>query len=434
MTYLGLLLFFVFEYVRIGNYVPGVTALHLNSLIPLSVFTATVFGRGPVSNGDVLKEQNTMLLLLLLGLVAASVAVAAVTMNTLEVFITVLGYTLIYYVIAKQATTLSRIKGIFKVLVGVHLALIALTPQLLTSPDTRHYVASGTFLGDGNDFALSVVMVTPLVLFLLAEAKSITGKTLAAGALILLILAVISTQSRGGTIALGMVALYYWWKSPRKLVTGTGAVIALVAAIAFAPPQYFQRMNSIADYETDGSAQGRITAWRAGTRMMLSNPLMGVGAGQFIVNYTRFTPGEQRWKTAHSIYFLILGELGLPGFLLLIYVIVRNLTVNRRLSKALRARGQPATAPAVRLLACLSASMLAYAIAGAFLSATYYPHMFVFAGLMTAAQRLTLAEQSAPAKVAQPSPGITAARIHGLPASSRQRGRERLITDHGRFF
>jgi len=433
--YYGLLLFFLFEYVRIGNFVPGVEALHLNSVLPLAVFAGTLFAKRPVTNGDVLREPNTWMFGILLGLISASVLVAAVTMNTVETFTTVLGYTLVYYVIVRQATDLRRLKGVFKTLILVHLILIALTPDLIRSPDTRHYLASGTFLGDGNDFALSVVMAIPLVMFLFGDARSLMGRLAAGAALLLLLLAVVATQSRGGTLALGAVGLYYWWKSPRKFVTGGAAVAALAVLLAFAPPQYFQRMNSIASYETDGSAQGRITAWKAGARMMLSNPVLGVGAGQFEVNYTRFAPGEQRWKTAHSIYFLVLGELGIPGIVLLLSLIVRNLSVNRRLSKLLRARGEPATSPPVRLLACLSASTIAYAVAGAFLSAAYYPHLFVFAGLMTAAQRLARADQ--PAAQAVPVAAGTAVntRRPAAPAAARpRRDDRRLVTEHGRFF
>lgn len=434
VIYYGLLLFFLLEYVRIGNFVPGVTALHLNSVLPLTVFAASVFARGPVSNQDVLKEPSTRMFILLLGLIGASVLVAAVTMYTVETFITVLGYVLIYYVIVRQATTLSRIKGLFIVLVLVHLILLALTPEMLTDPNTRHYVSSGTFLGDGNDFALSVTMAIPLALFLFGEAKALYGRILAGVALLLLVLAVVATQSRGGTLALASVGVYYWFKSPRKVVTAAGVVIALAAALTFAPPRYFERMNTIATYETDGSAQGRIQAWKAGTAMMLSNPVFGVGAGQFSGSFPQFAEGETGWKTAHSIYFLTLGELGLPGIVLLLSIIIRSLSANQRASRRLRARGEPSTSRSTKLLSCLSASMIAYGVAGAFLSATYYPHMFVLAGLMAAGRRLTHAEISeARHAVRAPTAAAPPMRAANVRPPLRSHGAA-LIPGHGRFF
>jgi short subunit fatty acids transporter len=41
-----------------------------------------------------------------------------------------------------------------------------------------------------------------------------------------------------------------------------------------------------------------------------------------------------------------------------------------------------------RLMVALSASVVAFATGGAFLSALYYPHIFVLAGLLTASRRI----------------------------------------------
>ena len=60
-------------------------------------------------------------------------------------------------------------------------------------------------------------------------------------------------------------------------------------------------------------------------------------------------------------------------------------------------------APTRQLLASLSASVIAFATGGAFLSAVYYPHMFVIGGLLVAGRRVVrsrLAEERAPAPVA----------------------------------
>jgi len=43
-----------------------------------------------------------------------------------------------------------------------------------------HYIASGSFLGDGNDFALSVNLVIPFCLFLVFEASKVRSKMVAA--------------------------------------------------------------------------------------------------------------------------------------------------------------------------------------------------------------------------------------------------------------
>jgi putative inorganic carbon (HCO3(-)) transporter len=408
MIYYGFLLFIVLEYVRPATFVPGLNSLHLNSVVPIAVIVGSFIASGPVSRTTVAKETNTKVILFFLGLIVMSVLTADVTFYAFEVFKTILGYVFIYWVIATQITTDRRLKGVFLTLVFVHVALAALTPQMFTDPDARHYLSSGTFLGDGNDYALSVNVAIPFCLFLMYDASTKRHKLLYGGFLLLLVLCVVATKSRGGTIALGCVGVYYWLKSHRKLLTASLAAVVLAIVLVYAPPSYFERMGTISSYQ-DGSSQGRLTAWTAGMHMALDHPLLGVGAGHFPVKFgVEYRPAgaHMPWLTAHSIYFLILGELGLPGIGALIFFFGSNFVANRRLIVRLTKQASPESRRHAQLLAALSASLLGYAIAGAFLSAAYYPHMFVVAGLLVSGRRLAragLAEVLAKAPAAAPA-------------------------------
>jgi O-antigen ligase len=148
-------------------------------------------------------------------------------------------------------------------------------------------------------------------------------------------------------------------------------------------------METVKDYETEGSAKGRLDAWAAAVRMAGDHPVLGVGSGHFGMMYSnRYRPPDyeadtMRWLTAHSIYFLTLGELGLPGVLFLFAMIVGNLRTNGRRLREIDRIPDDARETQRRLLVCLSSSMIAFAVGGAFLSAIYYPHIYVIAGLMT---------------------------------------------------
>jgi probable O-glycosylation ligase (exosortase A-associated) len=408
MIYYGILLFFILDYVRPTSYVPALMVLHLNSLVPLMVAVGSFSDSGPVKNADLLAEQTTKLFIFFLGLIAFAMVWVDVTSYAYAMLIAVLGYVLIFWSIAKQTTNLERIKGIFKTLIFVHVLVAALNPQMLTEPEVRHYVASGAFLGDGNDFALSVNVVIPMALFLFFDAKKKLHRVFWGSALALMVLCVVATQSRGGTIALAAVGFYYWLKSKRKGAMAAVAAVAVVLVLIFAPSAYFDRMNTISTQE--GSAQGRIQAWGAAVEMMASNPLLGVGAGHFAVKYgAEFSHASGTpWHTAHSIYFLILGEYGLPGIILLLTLIIGNLVANKRVAEELRRTDPSEDTTQTRLLASLSASMLAFATAGAFLSAIYYPHMYVLGGLLIAGRRIARELQpSATPAVRQAAPAVT---------------------------
>lgn len=414
IAFFGLLLFFVLDYIRPTSFVPALQVLHLNSLVPLAVVLLTLIRRPrPADSLAADEPSNVRMVVGLFGLIVASAAFADVTERVFNVATVVVGYTAISWAITEQVSSLERLKTVVKVLLVVHLVVAAMNPVMFTDPDGRHYLATGAFLGDGNDFALSVNLVVPLCLFLMADARSGTRKVLWALAFIVCIASVVLTKSRGATVALVCVGAYYWTKSDRKITLLAGAVLVVGMIVALAPPSYFERMSQIADSQ-EGSAQGRIQAWWGGTRMALDYPLTGVGAGHFPIAYgtTYRLSQDIPWQTAHSIYFLALGELGFPGLGLLLAIIIRNLRANSRLISKLEGLPGDPYANERQLIVALNASLIGFASGGAFLSALYYPHIYVLAGLLTAARRLVRERIAAPG-AAIASPGRLPAPVPG---------------------
>ncbi len=172
MIYYALLSFFVVEYVRPGAYVPGLDALHLNSLVPLTCIIGTLVMKTPVSSGEFFAEWNTKIMGALLGLLVVSTLFATVTMYAYSVMTTVFAYILIYWILVRQVGDVRRLKGVFITLTAAHIIIAALNPAVFSPPaNTRVGINSGSFLGDGNDFSLSVNICIPLCLFLMAESK-----------------------------------------------------------------------------------------------------------------------------------------------------------------------------------------------------------------------------------------------------------------------
>ena len=386
MLYLGFLFSIFLDYVRPAAYLPVIGALHLNSLVPLTVLLATIFHKSVVSDQALFRHRNSRWLLFFMVLLVISVLTADVTEFSFNMFTAVLGFVFWYYMIIKLVTTESRMRGLFGTLVLSHVLLLALNPQLILNPEVRSYIYGNTFLGDGNDYSMSVVIVVPMCLYLLMRSKSLWMRLLWAAALAGLVLAVVGTQSRGASIALACVFLFLWWKGRQKII-GVALIAAVVAAvISYAPDAYFDRINTLSNYEEEGSAMGRITAWKTAVRMAAEYPLQGVGSGHFAVKLgTEFRPPEfgnsmMPWLTAHSMYFLLLGELGIPGITFLLAMLIGNFFINNRLMREARDK----QSELAKLFMMLNASLVAFAIGGAFLSVAYYPHLYVLAGIWTA--------------------------------------------------
>jgi putative inorganic carbon (HCO3(-)) transporter len=397
--YWWLLLSLFLEYGRPTAFIPGLGALPINSVVPLSLFAVSFLSKGLRSNEVILSDRLFRYPLFLVLLIAISVIHADVTRAAYEVFTTVLGYAILLFLIAKIATSAERIRGVFITLILAHIFLLAMNPEVITDPGTRHYVLGATFLGDGNDFSLSICILLPFSIELISSAKSRLKMALWGVVMLILVLALIGTQSRGATLGMGASLVYFWLVGRRKFVGIVLAIVAALAVLAYAPDVYFERMGTIASYRDEGSAMGRIEAWKAGLRMGVDNPILGVAAGHFPIAYgTKYRAAEligTPWKTAHSMYVLVFGELGFPGLFLLLAIVIGNVRANARVRKLLLAHQQSngpvaSARESARMLRLLNGSMIGLAVAGAFLSVAYYPHLFVLTAILVSARSVAL--------------------------------------------
>lgn len=411
----GLILFFLFEYVRPGSYFPVVDALKMNTIIPLVVFILTVFSRRGRPQKDVFDSASTKWFLFFLVLFPIQVLTVDVKLYVYEIFKAIVGYLLIYYVIIRQATEITKIKTIFFTLTFIHVLLVFLNPNLVLQPESRNYIAGVTFLGDGNDYAWSACIAVPMALFLAQSSEKKYIKMFHYSMAVLLVLAVIGTQSRGGSLALGVSLVYMLIRGKRKVIglIGLSALTALV--FMFAPETYFDRMSTIKNYEEEGSAKGRIMAWNSAMRMAVDHPFIGVGAGHFAVKYgiEYRPPGVGRtelpWQNAHSIYFLALGEFGFTGIIFLLGLIITNIFRIEKYLKNANSEVESKSSTIRKLATAMQASFIAFIVGGAFLSGLYYPHIFILAALMESTCMLKTSEESETENELSPS------KLRGIP-------------------
>lgn len=389
--YYWLLLSLFLEYARPASYFSFLQVPFLYSAIPLSLFLATCFVPGMRPMREIAADPYAKWIPIFIGLIAFSFFHADVSLYVFNIFKLVLGYAIIFIMIARIVTTQARFRGVIATLLLAHLFLLAMNPNVVMNPDQRNYIIGATFLGDGNDFSMSLCILIPFAISMALGASTRWGRWFAWAGVGVGLLAIIASQSRGAALGLGAVLVYLWLISPRKMLVLTGVAAVGLVVLVYAPPVYFQRMGTIANYETEGSAMGRITAWKAGVRMVLDNPLTGVGAGHYAVAFgTKYRPPEAQgmpWLTAHSSYFLVLGELGLPGIIAFLILTWGNIRANAKMRRFVRKRAGPDVDPAKlafanRALVLSSGAALGFATAGAFLSAAYYPHVFVLTGLL----------------------------------------------------
>ena len=156
----------------------------------------------------------------------------------------------------------------------------------------------GTF-NDPNDLGLLFVAVLPMALYLSARGAFLRRVFWLAGAALLLY-GVYLTNSRGALLAVLVIGGVYVWYRRGMVTAGVLSIVGLAAMKILS-----SRMNELDADES--SAAGRVDAWYEGMHMFLSQPLFGVGAGNFT---------EHNNLTAHNSLVLVLAETGFVGFTL----------------------------------------------------------------------------------------------------------------------
>lgn len=131
--------------------------------------------------------------------------------------------------------------------------------------------------------------------------------------IIVIIIAILLTGSRGALVTLGCIALILLMKLKRKNKIGIIIIISLLVIIAFKTGFFETILNRVEFLGDKGDV--RFKLWEIGFKLSLLNPFFGVGIGNFIYagNYIF---DENISNLTHNTYLNILSENGVIVFLI----------------------------------------------------------------------------------------------------------------------
>lgn len=242
-------------------------------------------------------------------------------------------------------------------------------------------------LGDPNQLASAMVVGITLAGGLIATARFAPGKALGAFVILVCLFALFLTASRGGLIAIGVVLLLsVLLARGRRLALTFVAFVAVIGAIgwitAAAPEETRDRILN------PGGGSGRTDIWAVGGRMVEANPVQGVGGGNFPVATVHYLlqPGAiaddqfivDTPQVAHNMYLEVLAELGIPGALMFLAVIVFSLSCYLKAMNAFRLSGDRELST---LTLAVTLALFGVLTADVFLSEEYSRTLWFFLGL-----------------------------------------------------
>jgi O-antigen ligase len=237
-------------------------------------------------------------------------------------------------------------------------------------------------LGNPNHLGALLAMLLPLGIVLLRLERRPPMRLLAGLMLVVLLVQLVHTQSRGAWAAAAavMVALTLSWRrhitrSPRTAVlVGVAALIAILGAVAFVEgsANLGEEVRTAFDTRTATNAQ-RLGQWKASVDMAQDRPLTGFGPDTFRIHWTEYQPADfvdrfgpyNMTDGSHSVFTDYLAMLGVPGLIALLALFVAAARAIRRAAVRKSEHGE-LDEPTSLLIAAIGAAALAFVVQAAF--------------------------------------------------------------------
>jgi probable O-glycosylation ligase (exosortase A-associated) len=192
---------------------------------------------------------------------------------------------------------------------------------------------------------------------------------------------ILGSHSRGAFVGIVAMLLFLILKSRKRIVFAAVLAVILPLSLLVMPQKWYDRMETIGNYEQDASAMGRINAWWFAYNLAKDRPVVGGGFETFRRELFRiYAPEPDNVHDAHSIYFEVLGEHGFVG---LFIFLVLGLFLWRSCSRLIKdTRGHPELIRYGDLGRMIQVSLIGYAASGAFLGLAYFDLYYNLVGIV----------------------------------------------------
>jgi O-antigen ligase len=328
--YLFMLAFTTLLFFRPQDHIPGLGALHLAELTAIGGLAAMAVRR--LSSGKTITHVN--------GEVVGVIALGAIFIVTIpfsiwpggslelfsDVYVKVI---LIFALMISTITSPRRIRQMTWIMITAsgYIAARAVFDYVRgvnLVEGNRVRGALGGMFENPNDLALNLVTFLAPTLFLIFEEKKASRRLVACAIAAAMLAAIVCTKSRSGFLGLiGMTAVVLYYVAKVKPAIVGGVLLAGMMAMPVMPSSFWDRMDSIfvAEEDATGSRAARLRLFDQGMEVFLENPVTGIGAGQF-QNYN--TPGMiEKWRVTHNVWLQVAAELGMFGFMIFAFLVVR---------------------------------------------------------------------------------------------------------------
>ena len=245
---------------------------------------------------------------------------------------------------------------------------------------------SGIF-ADANYYALVVGLWIPLAYLWAFSRRAIWVRVLCFGCFASTLLGSLFAASRGGALGLAAALLFLIWHSQRRFrnLVILGALVPIL--LLYTPSSLLRRFLS-PGYGDAMAEKARIVVWKAALRMVRAHPLTGVGLGNFKSLVLQYEDPETRVQTvAHNSYLETAAELGVPGLIVHLGVLIAAFVTLGRVRRRANALGM---AHFYSLALGLQAGLVSYFVSSFFVTTWWQNIVWLLIFLSICADNLSL--------------------------------------------
>lgn len=244
-------------------------------------------------------------------------------------------------------------------------------------------------LAEGGLLSTACLMMVPLALFL-AKHNVLMPRlpVIRLGYWLMAALALataVGTYQRSALIGLAAMGAFLVARSRHKVAYGLAACVVAGALFFATSDRWMTRVESIGQYQDDGSARTRLLMWKWTLDFSFRQPLGG-GFSAYVISSISHPPSPSNpggymefGRAFHSIYFEMLGEQGWPGMFMFLFLIIATMVSTYRLER--RTRKIPDLLWCTDLAVAIQAGLVAFLTAGAFVGMAFQPMFWYFVAM-----------------------------------------------------
>jgi O-antigen ligase len=197
---------------------------------------------------------------------------------------------------------------------------------------TRIEGVGGPDCDNSNQVAFLLLLALPIACVWILR-REWWLRVLGLGGGMLILNAVILTRSRGALLGMLAMLILAIVAAPRGYrLLGTAVALALLGAfVSLSDSQFWERMETIKDYESEASAYSRLVIWRGIAKATMDYPL-GVGGGNYVLISLQYNPELGKVRVPHNTFLQAAVEFGVQGLAVFGMLLGKTLLLLRSIS------------------------------------------------------------------------------------------------------